>query len=173
MCNLKLTENIEKTDSEIQLQADVLEGKFRLISMERYVSNHSSEYFSFSRGSIPDLYKICSECGKSATLERHPDRSLELSGEAMKPFYHMWSRSQELNHKMDKDPKVIAPPFAEDVLSESSTNVYLSEDSDINMLVALRYQGSRVLNCHKLFAIVNVPTAAQNVFLAAIIGEII
>ncbi|KAK3610329.1 hypothetical protein CHS0354_029799 [Potamilus streckersoni] len=125
MCNLKLKELIEKTDSEIQIQRTVLEEQCaekhrnisrkhgnglssrrhtldclssldrRWMSTEEYVSSISSEINSFKR-SLPDEGKVCLECSSSATFDKQQDSSLELCGEAMKPFYHMWSRSQEV-----------------------------------------------------------------------------
>ncbi|KAL3859278.1 hypothetical protein ACJMK2_009504 [Sinanodonta woodiana] len=120
MCNLKLKELIEKRDGEVRLQADVLEDKSvekhknvsckhghepssrrhtldcprslehqGSISTEKYISNHFLENNSSTRRSLPDL-------GKIGSLERRPDCSLELSGKAMKPFFHMWTRSQEV-----------------------------------------------------------------------------
>ncbi|KAL3859276.1 hypothetical protein ACJMK2_009502 [Sinanodonta woodiana] len=126
MCNFNLKELIEKTDSEIQIQTVVLGEqcieKHRSISRkdgnglssrrhtldcprsldqkwintEEYIVNISSDKNSFNRRSLPDDGKICPGCSNSATFERHQDSSLELIGEAIKPFYHMWSRSQEV-----------------------------------------------------------------------------
>ncbi|KAL3859279.1 hypothetical protein ACJMK2_009505 [Sinanodonta woodiana] len=67
-----------------------------LISTEKYISNHFSENNSSTRRSLPDLGKICSKRGNLASLERRLDCSLELNGKAMKPFFHMWTRSQEV-----------------------------------------------------------------------------
>ncbi|KAL3859277.1 hypothetical protein ACJMK2_009503 [Sinanodonta woodiana] len=68
----------------------------RSISTEKYISNHFSENNSSTRRSLPDLGKIGSKRVNLASLERRPDCSLELSGKAMKPFFHMWTRSQEV-----------------------------------------------------------------------------